>query len=86
MGIYFYGCITLDGYLADARHGLGWLDGTGSVEETSFDSFYKEMDITLMGGRSGPSKPWATLRAFTHPRKITCSHISGSHCRRASKR
>ena len=45
MGIYFYGCITLDGYLADARHGLGWLDGTGSVEETSFDSFYKEMDI-----------------------------------------
>lgn len=52
MGIYFYGCITLDGYLADARHGLGWLDGTGSVEETSFDSFYKEMDITLMRRRT----------------------------------
>ena len=34
MSVYFYGCMTLDGYLADKNHGLTWLDQTGDVEET----------------------------------------------------
>lgn len=34
MAVFFYGCITLDGYLATKEHGLGWLYETGSLEET----------------------------------------------------
>lgn len=52
MSIYFYGCITLDGYLADRNHGLSWLHDTGSVEDTGYDRFYSQMDITLMGRRT----------------------------------
>ena len=39
MAVYFYGCITLDGYLAAKGHGLDWLYDTGSPEETSYDEF-----------------------------------------------
>lgn len=52
MSVYFYGCITLDGYLADKNHGLDWLHQTGSVEETTADEFYDQMDITLMGKKT----------------------------------
>ena len=40
MAVYFYGCITLDGYMAAKGHGLDWLYDTGSPEETSYDEFY----------------------------------------------
>lgn len=52
MSVYFYGCITLDGYLADKNHNLEWLYQTGTVEETDYESFYKSMDITIMGKRT----------------------------------
>lgn len=52
MSIYFYGCISLDGYLADSNHGLDWLYETGSAEETSYNSFYQLIDITIMGRRT----------------------------------
>lgn len=52
MSVYFYGCITMDGYLADKNHNLDWLYQTGSVEETDYESFYKSMDITIMGKRT----------------------------------
>ena len=52
MAVYFYGCITLDGYLAAKGHGLDWLYDTGSPEETSYDEFYSHMDVTLMGRRT----------------------------------
>jgi len=52
MSVYFYGCITLDGYLADQNHNLNWLHETGTVEETEYESFYKNMDITIMGKRT----------------------------------
>lgn len=52
MSVYFYGCITLDGYLADKNHGLDWLHQTGLVEETTADEFYDQMDITLMGKKT----------------------------------
>ena len=52
MSVYFYGCMTLDGYLADKNHSLAWLDQTGDVEETGYSDFYKRMDITIMGRRT----------------------------------
>ena len=34
MSVFFYGCVTLDGCLADKSHGLSWLYETGtSVSE-----------------------------------------------------
>lgn len=52
MGVYFYGCVTLDGYLADKHHGLSWLHETGSAEETGYEDFYRNMDVTVMGRRT----------------------------------
>lgn len=52
MSIYFYGCITLDGYLADKNHGLNWLHNCGTTDDTSYTDFYRRMDITLMGRRT----------------------------------
>lgn len=42
----------MDGYLADKSHNLDWLYQTGTLEETSYDDFYKNMDITIMGRRT----------------------------------
>ncbi|MDL2251105.1 dihydrofolate reductase family protein [Lachnospiraceae bacterium OttesenSCG-928-J05] len=52
MSVYFYGCITMDGYLADANHSLEWLYQTGSTEETSYADFYKKMNVTIMGKKT----------------------------------
>lgn len=52
MAVFFYGCITMDGYLAAKDHSLDWLYEAGSVEETSYDAFYSRMDVTLMGRRT----------------------------------
>lgn len=52
MSVFFYGCITLDGYLADKNHNLEWLYQSGSAEETEYEKFYKSMDITIMGKRT----------------------------------
>lgn len=52
MSIYFYGCITIDGYLADKTHHLDWLYQTGTIEETDYEKFYQKMDITIMGKRT----------------------------------
>lgn len=52
MSVFFYGCITLDGYLADKTHGLSWLHETGSPDETDCDRFYQGMDVTIMGRRT----------------------------------
>ena len=50
MAVYFYGCVTLDGYLAAKDHSLDWLYETGSEEENG--EFYSRMDVTLMGRRT----------------------------------
>lgn len=52
MSVYFYGCVTLDGYLADRDHGLDWLHQTGTAEETGYEAFYAQMDVTVMGRRT----------------------------------
>lgn len=81
MAVYFYGCITLDGYLAAKGHGLDWLYDTGSPEETSYDEFYSHMDVTLMGRRTfqeiektgDPASVYPTTEnyVFTH-RALSC--------------
>ena len=81
MAVYFYGCITLDGYLATKSHNLDWLYETGSPEETSCDEFYNRMDITLMGRRTflevektgNPQTVYPTTEnyVFTH-RTLSC--------------
>lgn len=52
MSVYFYGCVTIDGYLADKNHGLNWLYETGTTEETDYETFYAGMDVTIMGRRT----------------------------------
>ncbi|MGC6767540.1 dihydrofolate reductase family protein [Enterococcus sp. LJL128] len=52
MSIYFYGCVSLDGYLADSHHRIDWLHETGTPEETSYQEFYDKMDITIMGRKT----------------------------------
>lgn len=52
MSVYFYGCVTMDGYLAGKNHDLSWLSQTGSAEETDYEAFYKQMDVTVMGKRT----------------------------------
>lgn len=52
MSVFFYGCITLDGYLADKNHNLDWLYQTGEAEETDYENFYNSMNITIMGKRT----------------------------------
>lgn len=52
MSVYFYGCVTIDGYLADKNHGLSWLYETGTTEETDYETFYAAMDVTIMGRRT----------------------------------
>lgn len=62
MSIYFYGCVTMDGYLADSQHNLQWLHDTGTPEETSYLDFYQQMDITIMG-----RKTFSEIAKFENP-------------------
>lgn len=76
MSVYFYGCVTLDGYLAAKDHSLHWLHQTGTAEETGYEAFYAQMDVTLMGRRTfreveklgNPAEVYPTTEnyVFTH--------------------
>lgn len=52
MTLFFYGCVTMDGYLADKNHRIDWLHQIGSVEETSYTDFYDQMDVLIMGRKT----------------------------------
>jgi len=52
MAVYFYGCMTLDGYLADKFHNLDWLYQSGDADSNSYQKFYEQMDITIMGRKT----------------------------------
>lgn len=52
MTVFFYGCISIDGYLADKNHSLEWLHQFGTTEETDYEKFYHEMDVVMMGKRT----------------------------------
>jgi len=81
MSIYFYGCMTLDGYLADKNHNLDWLHQSGSVEETSYESFYNKIDMVIMGRKTfnevlkmGDPKvfyPTTKNYVFTHDKNLS---------------
>lgn len=52
MAVYFYGCMSMDGYLATKNHDLTWLYESGDAEATDYEAFYSRMDVTLMGRRT----------------------------------
>ena len=81
MAVYFYGCVTLDGYLADRNHGLSWLYETGSPEETGYDRFYSAMDVTLMGRRTFQALEEAGATASVYPttKNYVFTHREFSH-------
>lgn len=80
MSISFYGCVSLDGYLADSEHDLTWLFESGSPEETSYQAFYDSLDITIMGKQTfkeiekldSPKNAYSTTTnyVFTHDSKF----------------
>ncbi len=80
VSIYFYGCITMDGYLADKNHNIDWLYDIGSIEETNYYDFYKNMDIIIMGKKTfdelakseSNSKLYPTTKnyVFTHEKEL----------------
>lgn len=69
----------MDGYLADRSHNLDWLYNTGTIEQTGYDEFYKNMDITIMGKRTfdeiknlqGDIYPTTQNYVFTHDSTIS---------------
>lgn len=80
MSVFFYGCVTMDGYMADKNHNMDWLDQTGNVTETGFDRFYQYMDVTIMGRRTyeaierlgGPEVyPTTKNYVFTHAKSLS---------------
>ncbi len=79
MAVYFYGCMSLDGYLADKNHEISWLHELGSVEETSYESFYQEMDVLLLGKKTYDEiKDMDNLEDFYGPTEnIVFTHEKG---------
>ena len=83
MSVYFYGCVTLDGYLADKAHRLDWLHETGTTQDTGYDHFYRQMDVTIMGRRTfreiesldSTESVYPTTRnyVFTHDGALPCA-------------
>jgi dihydrofolate reductase len=49
MKTQYYAASTLDGFIADAAHTLDWLLQFGSVDETSYPGFIREVGALAMG-------------------------------------
>jgi dihydrofolate reductase len=81
MSIYFYGCITIDGYLADKNHDIQWLNDSGAMESGRYEDFYSKIDITIMGKNTfneinkfdDPGKFYPTSKnyVFTHSKNLS---------------
>lgn len=90
MSVFFYGCMTIDGYLADKNNNLDWLYQTGTIEETGYDSFYKKMDITIMGKKTfneiekieDVASIYGTTKnyVFTHAESLSVSEFIPVNC------
>lgn len=82
MGIFFYGCMTLDGYLASQDHNLDWLHQCGTTEETSYEDFYRRMDVTIMGSRT-----FREIARLEHPEEVypTTQNYVFTHAQRPSQ-
>lgn len=51
--VILYIAMSLDGYIADAGGGVGWLSGQDGAEtEGSYDAFVKTVDTVVMGWRT----------------------------------
>ena len=52
MAVYFYGCISMDGYLATRSHDLAWLYETGTPEETGCGArtLFNLLKLAIPGG------------------------------------
>lgn len=90
MSVYFYGCVTLDGYLADKNGGLDWLYDSGTTEETDYEDFYRQMDIVVMGrktfdtiardGTPGAAYPSTRNFVFTHDPTLRADGFTVLNC------
>lgn len=49
MKTQYYGASSLDGFIADERHSLEWLFQFGSVENTSYPEFIRDVGAIAMG-------------------------------------
>ena len=71
MKTQYYGASSLDGFIADERHALDWLLQFGSVDQTSYPQFIREVGAIAMGSTtyewvldhlvrtsSGSPQPW----------------------------
>lgn len=47
--VVLYLAMSLDGYIADAEGKVGWLQGEGEAEESSYETFIREVDTIVMG-------------------------------------
>lgn len=47
--VYFYGAMSLDGYLADDHDGLQWLFDTDLSGQSTYPDFEKHIDTLVMG-------------------------------------
>jgi dihydrofolate reductase len=52
MPTQYYTASSLDGFIADPRHSLDWLLQFGSVEETSYPEFIREVGALAMGSHT----------------------------------
>ena len=52
MSTQYYAAASLDGFIADAEHSLDWLFQFGSIEETSFPAFFREVGAIVMGSKT----------------------------------
>ena len=90
MSVVFYGCVTMDGYLAGKNHNLDWLYQTGSIEETGYEDFYKSINITIMGKRTfdvikniddiSSAYPTTKNYVFTHAESLPVSGFIPVNC------
>lgn len=47
--VYFYGAISLDGYLSDNHDNLQWLFDTDLNQQSTYEAFERQVDTVVMG-------------------------------------
>lgn len=77
MAVYFYGCISLDGYLSGKDHDLTWLYNIESDVETEYEEFYTSIDITIMGRNT--FNEVSKMSSFTKSYPTTTNYVFTNH-------